>query len=108
MREALESDYVSSSLHHWIDFIFGYKQRGVEAERAHNVFFHLTYAGAVDPDSITDPTIKRATEQQIYHFGQTPNVLFRSAHPARFAKERCGEWLCELHLPLEMDTVMVP
>jgi len=32
----MESDYVSKNLHSWIDLIFGYKQRGEEAERANN------------------------------------------------------------------------
>lgn len=33
-----------------------FKQRGKEAEAACNVFYHLTYEGAVDLDRIEDPT----------------------------------------------------
>ena len=47
-RLALESEQVCQHLHHWIDLVFGYKQRGDEAEKALNVFYYLTYEGAVD------------------------------------------------------------
>ena len=47
LPKALESDYVSAHLHEWIDLVFGYKQQGKEAEKAHNVFHPLFYEGSV-------------------------------------------------------------
>jgi hypothetical protein len=35
-RLALESEYVSCNLQNWIDLVFGYKQRGLESEKAWN------------------------------------------------------------------------
>ncbi|PIA16145.1 beach-domain-containing protein, partial [Coemansia reversa NRRL 1564] len=82
-RQALESDYVSATLHKWIDLIFGYKQRGAEAAKAHNVFYYLTYEGAVNIDAVQDPMERASIESQIHYFGQTPAQLFTQPHPAR-------------------------
>ncbi|XP_072959658.1 BEACH domain-containing protein C2 isoform X2 [Typha angustifolia] len=79
-RMALESEYVSAHLHEWIDLIFGYKQRGKEAVIANNVFFYITYEGAVDIDKIADPVHQRATQDQIAYFGQTPSQLLTVPH----------------------------
>lgn len=82
-RKALESEYVSANLHHWIDLIFGYKQRGKPAQEAQNCFYYLTYEGVVDVNAIEDPVEKMATIAQINNFGQTPTQLFRKPHPQR-------------------------
>ncbi|XP_032667733.1 protein FAN-like isoform X2 [Odontomachus brunneus] len=83
LRDALESEYVSQNLHHWIDLIFGYKQRGVEAEEADNVFFHLCYEGAVDLDTVRDINDRHGLEVQIMEFGQIPKQVFTLPHPQR-------------------------
>eukprot|EP00899_Mesostigma_viride_P026074 jgi/Mesvir1/6651/Mv10252-RA.2 len=83
--EALESEYVSRQLHQWVDLVFGYKQRGEAALAADNVFFHLTYEGAVDLDAVADPVERQALEAQINEFGQMPIQLFHTPHPPRLA-----------------------
>ena len=72
VRTALESNYVSQNLHHWIDLDFGYKQIGEEAARALNTYHPLTYEGAVDIENMENPMEREATITQINNFGQCP------------------------------------
>lgn len=89
-RLALEEEYVSQNLHHWIDLIFGYKQRGAEAEASHNLFHHLSYEGSVDLEKIADEIDRQAAESHIQNFGQTPSQLKADGpHPSRLPAEQC-------------------
>ncbi|XP_013179018.1 PREDICTED: WD repeat and FYVE domain-containing protein 3 isoform X1 [Papilio xuthus] len=87
-RAALECDYVSHRLHHWIDLVFGYKQQGQPAVDACNVFHHLFYEGNVDIYNIDDPLKKNATIGFINNFGQIPKQLFKKAHPSKKMSQR--------------------
>ena len=82
-RQALESEYVSQHLHQWIDLVFGHKQRGEAAFEATNIFHHLSYHGAKDLDTISDPVERLATIGIIHNFGQTPHQIFHRLHPPK-------------------------
>lgn len=51
--------------------------------QAANIFYYLTYEGAVDLDAMEDELQKSAIEDQIANFGQTPIQIFRKKHPRR-------------------------
>lgn len=51
--------------------------------QAANIFYYLTYEGAVDLETMEDELQRSAIEDQIANFGQTPIQLFRKKHPRR-------------------------
>lgn len=74
--QALESDYVSSHLHLWIDLIFGHKQKGPTAVESMNTFHPYFYAQR-DRQNPTDPIIKNVILGYVSNFGQIPKQVKR-------------------------------
>eukprot|EP00475_Leptophrys_vorax_P030387 TRINITY_DN45476_c0_g2_i1.p1 TRINITY_DN45476_c0_g2~~TRINITY_DN45476_c0_g2_i1.p1 ORF type:complete len:785 (+),score=161.25 TRINITY_DN45476_c0_g2_i1:180-2357(+) len=77
-RQCLESAYVSSQIHGWIDLIFGHSQRGQAAIDAFNVFKPKSYDDQIDFKSLDEADIL-----EIREFGQSPKQLFTKKHPVR-------------------------
>lgn len=67
-----------------------------------NVFYHYTYEGSVDIDSVTDPAMKASILAQINHFGQTPKQLFLKPHVRRRSDRKLPPH------PLKHSTLLVP
>jgi len=91
-KDALESEHVSKNLHHWIDLIFGYKQRppfldggSQAAVEACNVFPKNSYQGAFNMEQLKleNPAQYNVFTKIVAEYGQTPQQLFREPHPER-------------------------
>ncbi|KAG1688997.1 hypothetical protein DVH05_002880 [Phytophthora capsici] len=85
-RMALESDFVSSNLHHWIDLIFGYKQTGSSAVDALNSYHIACYPERLDLSTSSDGVRAKLVQR-----GTVPIQLFRKPHPARMTQDESLE-----------------
>jgi hypothetical protein len=82
-RKALESDFVSRNLHHWIDLIWGYQQQGEEAIQARNTFDPSLYESIWTPQARNNPAQRSMIETVLQHCGHIPAQLFLEPHEAK-------------------------
>ena len=84
LKTYLESEEVNKSINKWIDLIFGFKQKGKEAELANNLFLPSSY----DNFDIT----KETPEKKQYYlvlteFGLTPHQILNKKFGKRKKKD---------------------
>ena len=101
MREFLESDYVDENISKWIDFTFGYQQRGKEAEKISNVYPALCYTPEKLLNQITDIETRNSYKMQAACLGQIPQQLFNKMHPSRVIKNRT-QTVCDKNIVLKV------
>ena len=68
-RKALESNYVSQHLHEWIDLIWGYKQKGIDALDSFNTYDPRLYGNK-----------STNNKQLLIDHGIVPHQIFTSPH----------------------------
>ena len=72
---AFESDLVSSNIGGWIDLVFGFKQRGKDAEKYNNLYMFNSYPDLVDIENMSID--KKRYYYRFVEFGSCPRQLFK-------------------------------
>ena len=80
-KKALESQYVSQHINDWIDLIFGYKQKGPDAEKYYNVLREV--CSFFNPKNCEDENMIEAKINELSEMGIDPIQLFTKAHSKR-------------------------
>ena len=94
LRQALESKNTSAGLPKWIDLIFGFQQRGKEAEKAINTFSPLTFEPAKVLMKMTGE-VRDEFRLQAFHWGQTPQQLLTKPHCDRLPITKISVMECK-------------
>lgn len=81
MRAAMESLYVTQNIYHWIDLVFGQKNKKSTAIKYDNLF----------PSTVYDINMKKLSKSDresllvcYKEFGQNPKCLFETNHTQFF------------------------
>ena len=94
MKTFLESEEVNKTINKWFDLIFGYKQKGKEAESSFNLFIPSSYDNFdIDKEAST-------LDQKIYYlrlteFGLTPHQIINKKFKERKTKENNKKTISE-------------
>jgi hypothetical protein len=83
MRNILENDTISYNIQKWIDLIFGYRNKGKEAEYANNVFSNSSYQEGVDLKNVENKDLFLRYAE----FGLTPNQIMSKECEKKLKKE---------------------
>ena len=94
LKTYLESEEVNKNINKWFDLIFGYKQKGKEAEAAFNLFIPSSYDNFDIEKEATSP------DQKIYYlrlteFGLTPHQITNKKFGKRKQKENKKKTISE-------------
>ncbi|MDE7169782.1 MAG: hypothetical protein K2N67_06260, partial [Mucispirillum sp.] len=81
-RKALESDYVSSTIHEWIDLIWGCNSRDRSASKKENTFMNILY-DQVWKDHLRSKEEEDKIISTMEEKGIIPKQLFQTEHPTR-------------------------
>ena len=83
LRNILENDSISYNLNNWVDLIFGYKNKGKEAELANNVFTDTSYQEGVDLQKVEDKDLFLRYAE----FGLIPNQIMSKECEKKMKRE---------------------
>ena len=76
-KKALESEYVSQQINYWINLIFGFKQKGIEAEKSYNVLRDV--CSYFNPQNYNEEDLELKIDE-LCEMGIDPIQLFNKQH----------------------------